>query len=429
VHGSQPLVSLVTVNYNGRALLETFLQSVDAQEFPAERLELIVVDNGSSDGSAEFVRERFPSARVIENSSNLGFATANNQGADCARGRYLALLNNDMRLDPRWVGEMVRYLERQSPELVCAGSLILSWDGTQIDFGGSTMAFNGVGFQLHAGALPEQVQDYPERILFPCGGAMMIERDVYLEAGGFDGDFFAYLEDVDLGWRLWLLGYEVGFCHDAVTYHLHNATSRLFAEYRKNVLVERNALASMIKNYGDDTLAVTLPAALLLAVKRMALRSRIQHSEFAFISERALAAPPARRRTPLQKLHSFVRAFRDFGPRVALSLVWRKFADRLPSRAARPAAAPDARPISLGAYATVVAIVELIDNLPGLLERRRAIQAVRRRSDEEIFRVLETPFRHQQQGPEHAEDYEATFQAVVNLLGVRERFEIGLPTT
>jgi hypothetical protein len=131
----------------------------------------------------------------------------------------------------------------------------------------------------------------------------------------------------------------------------------------------------------------------------------------------------------LQKLHSFVRAFRDFGPRVALSLVWRKFADRLPSRAARPAAAPDARPISLGAYATVVAIVELIDNLPGLLERRRAIQAVRRRSDEEIFRVLETPFRHQQQGPEHAEDYEATFQAVVNLLGVRERFEIGLPTT
>jgi GT2 family glycosyltransferase len=434
VAGTSPTVSIVTVNYNGRALLATFLASAAAQDFPADELEVIVVDNGSSDGSAEYVRTHHPQVRLIEHTVNRGFAQANNDGARAARGRYLALLNNDMRLHPRWVTEMVSYLEREPDDVVCAGSLILSWDGERVDFGGSTMAFNGVGFQLFAGVPASDSLDWPDRILFACGGAMMISRDVYLAVGGFDDDYFAYLEDVDLGWRLWLFGHAVGFCPTALTYHVHNATSRMFDEHRKNVLIERNAIASVIKNYGDETLAAALPAALLLAVKRFALRSGVRRDEFTFVTERPSGhmesvADAITRKTVVQKARTFAGAFVELGPRIALRILKMKVRRALLGNPAAPRAAEATRPIPLTAYATIVALEGIIDDLPRLMERRRQIQAARRRSDAEIFEILGAPFEPQHYVATATGEYEAAFESVVRLLGVRERFEAGAPIT
>lgn len=428
---SSPLVSLITVNLNGREHLEPFLASVFAQDFPEEQLEVIVVDNGSSDGSVDLVQALHSSVKVIRNEGNLGFAKANNQGAEAARGRYLALLNNDMRLDPNWVARMVRCLEETPPDAVCAGSLILNWDGSLIDFGGASMAFNGVGFQTHANAPAEIAEPdlFPETMLFACGGALMVERDRYLETGGFDEDFFAYLEDVDFGWRLWVLGFRVAFCPEAIAYHRHNATSDRFDSYRKAVLVERNALYSVLKNYDDESLSAVLPGSLLLAFKRLAVRSGIPRQEFSFAPKASGAGrlPSARLlQTGEAPLEAFSRVWREEGGKVAVRKSARKAMELLRLMRQRPRTLPrseNARLIRSEAYATVVAMEDLIDHLPELLEKRRRVQAARRRPDEEIFRVFGTPFKAPEQSPKHRRAYESAHEAIVQALGVVEYFD------
>jgi GT2 family glycosyltransferase len=429
---SRPLVSLITVNFNGRSHLGPFLDSVLAQDYPQDQVELIVVDNGSSDGSVESVQAHYPSVKVLTNEANLGFAKANNQGAESARGRYLALLNNDVRLERTWVRRMVACLENTPGDVICAGSMILNWDGSSVDFGGGTMAFNGVGFQTHAHAPVGEKLEYPDTILFACGCALMVERDVYLEAGGFDADYFAYLEDVDFGWRLWVLGFRVAFCSEAVVYHRHNATSSQFDSHRKAVLIERNALYSVFKNYDDALLAAVLPPTLLLAVKRIAVRSGIPREEFSFVPRVTPAASaPAFQllQTDESLLSAFKRVWRDEGPAVALEKSARKgweLARRTlthrPRRSASTAPLEPMRPIQRDAYATVVAIEDFIEHLPELVTKRQRIQAARRRADDEILGMFGTPFKAPAQAPKHRRGYESAHETTLRSLGIRDYF-------
>jgi GT2 family glycosyltransferase len=432
---SRPLVTLITINLNGRAHLGPFLQSVLAQDYSRDSLEVIVVDNGSSDGSVDFIRAEHPAVRVLANDENVGFARANNQAAETATGHYLALLNNDMRLEPSWVRRMVACLEEAPSDVVCAGSLILNWDGSLIDFGGATLAFNGIGFQKHAQA-PLDAAPLPRReaMLFACGGALMVERDVYLETGGFDEDYFAYLEDVDFGWRLWVLGFRVLFCPEAVVYHRHNATSNQFDSYRKAVLIERNALYSMIKNYNDASLSAVLAPSLLLAFKRMAVRSGIPREEFSFtprVPWRGQAPPTRPLQTDESYLQAFLRVWRHEGSRVALrksaskgELFGRKAREMLRSRQTTTVAhRDDTRLIQRESYATVVAIEDLIDHLPRLVEKRRRVQAARRRPDAEIFHVFGTPLKAPEQSARLRGEYESAHEATLRALGVAKYFE------
>jgi GT2 family glycosyltransferase len=434
---SRPLVSLITVNLNGRAHLDHFLQSVLAQDYSHDSLEVIVVDNGSADGSVDFLRAEHPEVRVLANDENVGFARANNQAAETARGHYLALLNNDMRLEPSWVRRMVACLEEAPSDVVCAGSLILNWDGSLIDFGGATLAFNGIGFQKHAQTpLDTGRLARPEAMLFACGGALMVERDVYLETGGFDEDYFAYLEDVDFGWRLWVLGFRVFFCPEAVVYHRHNATSSQFDSYRKAVLIERNALYSVIKNYNDASLSAVLAPSLLLAFKRMAVGSGIPREEFSFtprVPWRGQAPPTRLLQTDESYLQAFLRVWRHEGSRVALrksaskgsELFGRKARELLRSggQTITVAHRDDTRLIQRESYATVVAVEDLIDHLPRLLEKRRRIQAARRRPDAEIFHVFGTPLKAPEQSPRRRREYESAHEATLRALGVAKYFE------
>jgi GT2 family glycosyltransferase len=110
--------------------------------------------------------------------------------------------------------------------------------------------------------------------LFACGGAMLIRRDLFLEVGGFDPDYFAYFEDVDLGWRLWLLGHRVVYAPRAVVYHRHHGSWQTVNDAKKWLLAERNTLYTIVKNYEDDHLARILPAALLLILQRAFLDIR-----------------------------------------------------------------------------------------------------------------------------------------------------------
>ncbi|HUX86911.1 MAG TPA: glycosyltransferase, partial [Chloroflexota bacterium] len=157
-------------------------------------------------------------------------------------------------------------------QIVCAASTMLSWNGRYVDFVGGHLNFYGHGFQVDYG-LEYNPNFYPAArpTPFACGGAMAIVRSVFLDVGGFDEDYFAFFEDVDLGWRLWLLGYAVKTAPRAIVYHRQHGTVRRMTEAQRFFLYERNALFSLYKNDEDTTLERILPAAIVLAQQRALL--------------------------------------------------------------------------------------------------------------------------------------------------------------
>ncbi|MEX2620951.1 MAG: glycosyltransferase [Egibacteraceae bacterium] len=262
-----PTVSVVVINYNGRDYLERCLGSLRALEYPAEQLELIFIDNNSKDGSVEYVREAFPECRVVVNDTNTGFSPAVNQGARLASGTYLALLNNDAEADPRWILEAVQVAEIDE-RVACVASKILREDRTTIDYAGGQMAFYGHGF-AKGNRETDTGEDTTNRpTLFASGGAMVVNLATFVDVGGFDDSYFAFFEDVDFGWRLWVLGHEVLYVPASKVYHRHHGTIERFGYARERYLLERNALATVFKNYGDDQLARALPGTLVLALLR-----------------------------------------------------------------------------------------------------------------------------------------------------------------
>jgi GT2 family glycosyltransferase len=396
---SDPSVSIVIPNLDGRDHLAALLESIDAQTLPDGSHEVVLVDNGSCDGSAEFVQNRYPDALVVRNTRNLGFAKACNQGAEVARGRLIAFLNNDVRLRRDWLDRMVTCLDESGAS--CVGSRILSWDGARIDFERAAMTFVGGGMQPGFGdpVDPARHIDQPQDLLFACAGAMLIEREAFREVGGFDEDYFAFFEDVDLGWRLWLLGHRVVLSPEAVAYHHHHGTASRFQPYQLNMLRERNALYTIFKNYGDEALAAALPAALLLLVKRAAYASGIPHDEFLVDGDRSAA----QRASPLVGI---ARRLNRNLVRLARAL---PRGDRLESF----------RFVSALAYSRLVAVDDLIDHLPRLTEKRAAIQARRKRTDAEIAPLF---------GPEAldpadwAPNYAPAHHNVVEALGIAAYF-------
>lgn len=397
--GETPDISLVTANLNGRDYLDVFLQSVKLQDFPGS-LEVIVVDNGSTDESVAFLGRHHPYVHVIANDRNVGFAGAINQGARRARGRRVAFVNNDMRLAPDWVSSVTACLDEAGPDVVCAGSRILNWDGSLADFVAAELDFTGMGRQpgFHEPVPPSPAE--PEQILFACGGALLIDREVFLDAGGFDEDYFAFFEDVDLGWRLWLLGHRVVLCSRAVAYHRHHATAGRLPMHEQRVLYERNAVYSLIKNYDDDSLARLLPGALLLVFKRLAFSSGIPREDLSLAPSPARPAPPASR------------------PRYTLRGRAVRRANRLVRKLG--ALAPESwglgsfRLISTDAYARAVAMDDVIAHLPQLMGKRREIQGRRVRSDAEIFPLFGNALRPFDPTPEYA----AAHRAVLESFGI-----------
>jgi GT2 family glycosyltransferase len=259
---SYPLVTSSIVNLNGSDYLRDCLDSLKNLSYPKEQIEIIIVDNGSTDDSIEFLNKNYPEARIIRNNSNFGFAKANNQAAAQAKGEYVAFLNNDTKVDKNWLTELLKPIYG-SDEIICSGSKVLSFDGRNIDFAGGMINFEAKGFQVDYGISKEDDKHNIERFLpFVNGGAMLVKKDVFLNAGGFDEDFFAYYEDVDLGWRLWVIGYKVILAPSSIVYHMHHGTSKAFSEDKLRYLKERNSLISLYKNYGEQSLSGILAATL-----------------------------------------------------------------------------------------------------------------------------------------------------------------------
>ena len=273
-------VTVILVNLNGADHLGPCLDSLKEQDYPADLFQVVVVDNGSTDGSRELLADRYPWVKLLAQDTNLGFAPAVNLAAETVASDCIALLNNDMRAAPDWLSRLV---EAYDPDdgVVCVGGQILSWDGTELDFGGGAMTFYGMGHQIGFGRPVDRVEvGDGQDLLFACGGSMLVGRQLFVNAGGFDPGFFAYFEDVDFGWRLWVLGFRSRLAARARTYHRHHGTSSRFPDHQRVLLYERNALRAIIKNYDDEHLQRVLGPALLLAAKRAAVRTSLDRAAY-----------------------------------------------------------------------------------------------------------------------------------------------------
>ncbi len=262
----RPRVSVIVVNWNGRAHLEACFSSLLASDYPTHLLELICVDNGSTDDSREWLAGRFPAVRVVALDENRGFTGGNAAGVAAATGDVFVFVNNDMKFEPTMVSRLVDALDGDA---ACAGARVMSWDGTSIDFVRGTSSFEARGFQEQFGQAYEPGMALAESF-FPNGGAFAVTRRAYEDAGGFDPALFAYYDDIDLGWRLRMAGHGIRTMPDAVAYHRHGATVGTQPHAHKRFMLARNALWIALRNYDDRTLPHVLPAILVLAGLRVA---------------------------------------------------------------------------------------------------------------------------------------------------------------
>ncbi|MEE8402458.1 MAG: glycosyltransferase [Candidatus Hydrothermarchaeaceae archaeon] len=258
-----PSVSIIIPNYNGREHLDDCLSSISELNYPEDRREVLLVDNASTDGSCEFVELDFPGVKIIRNAENLGFSGGINAGAKSASGDYLVFLNSDMRVDRDWLIELIKPIADNPVK--CSGSKVLNWDGSKIDFAGRRSDIFYLRFKPMEG---EDEYESGGNMLFASGGAMAIRKDLYFEAGGFDDDYYMYHEDVDLGWRLWLMGYEIVLARNSIVYHRGGAASGKLDPGEVQLYHQRNALLTLIKNFDEDNFWRILPPFLDFLVQR-----------------------------------------------------------------------------------------------------------------------------------------------------------------
>ncbi|HVH66132.1 MAG TPA: glycosyltransferase family 2 protein [Candidatus Acidoferrum sp.] len=390
---TQPSVAVVVLNWNGRHHLEACLASLQAQTYAGPR-QVVVMDNGSTDGSADFVRSRFPDVRLIRSEENLGFAGGNNYAVARLDHDVIAFLNNDTRADPRWLEELLVVLTG-APDVAAAAGKILSWDGKRIDFvaGGATLT--GFGLQLGWGEMASEY-DSERDILVPCGGSMVIWREVFDKVGRFDDDYFLFYEDVDLGWRLWLAGYRVRSAPKSVVYHKHHGDIRRIDDQRKAVLYDRNPLYTIFKNYDDEHLAAILPAAILLTTEKATLMSNPNRAAYRLPMDGRnsphVIAPPKGEGSLERSLRerglagTAKRIPAAFGRRARVlgSRVRQRLAERLsPQR--------DMAAVPRTAISSLLAVEQFGEHLPVLQRKRAAVQALRRRTDAEILKLFGLP--------------------------------------
>jgi GT2 family glycosyltransferase len=218
-----PRTSIVIPNLNGRHFLGPCLEAVGAQT--DQDLETIVVDNGSHDGSVAFLRDRFPSVRIIELGRNHGFAGAMNAGIREAEGALVAFLNNDAEPAPDWLRELRRCLERHPRAAAATAKLVNSQSPALLDGAGDGLTPSFLPFVRGHGKPDEGRYEEETEVFGASGTASLWRADVLRELGGFDERFFAYYEDVDLSFRARLLGHECWYAPRAVAAHRRGGTA------------------------------------------------------------------------------------------------------------------------------------------------------------------------------------------------------------
>lgn len=359
------VVSVVLVNFRGTDDTITAIEQLGLVDWPAERLEIVVVENASGDDSAERIRAAAPHVTLIVSETNDGFAGGCNKGVAASSGEYIALLNNDAKPDRGWIRAAVEKFE-ESPRIGAVASRVLDWEGELVDYIGSAMTWYGMGYKpMTAEAIP-RTPDEAKDVLFGTGSAMFVRRSVFDQLGGFDERYFMFFEDVDLGWRLNLLGYRFAYEPKSLAFHKHHASMAAFGPYKETYLLERNALFTLYKNIGEESVGDAMPAAMALSVRRGITRG--EHDSTSF----DLRKPGGDAETTVE--------------------------------------------MSKQTVAAVYAIDQFVENLPSLRASRDVIQATRIASESSIWRL----FGHADAPVYQAENYLRGYENIVSAFDVSE---------
>jgi len=262
-----PRISVIVLNYNGRVWLTPCLAALTAQT-GAPPFEVLLVDNGSTDGSMALVAARFPSVRIVDNGRNLGFAAGNNAGARAALGDTLAFLNNDTVPAADWLARLHAAAVEASDRTVIASRIVFLDRSDVVDSAGDGYLRAGGAFKHGYGA--DAVEFGTSREVFgACGAAFAIGRDLFHSLGGFDEDFFMVYEDVDLSYRARLAGHRCWYAADAVVRHAGSGTLGTLSDAAV-FYGQRNLEWTWLKNTPTGLLLKTFPAHVVYSLSGVA---------------------------------------------------------------------------------------------------------------------------------------------------------------
>ena len=249
-------IAVVILNYNGKHFLETFLPGVIRDSLPYP---VIVADNSSSDGSIVWLKQNHPSIEVISIPENLGYAGGYNYALNFITSPYALLLNNDVETTPGWLNPLVQELDRSPSVGACQPKLLDQRSRNHFEYAGAAGGFiDYLGYPFCKGRIFTSIEQDTEQfnttseIFWASGAAMCIRMEAFRQTGGFDTDYFAHMEEIDLCWRMKNLGYKVLSLPESVVYHVGGGT--LSISPKKTFLNFRNNLSTLVKNDTGSTL-------------------------------------------------------------------------------------------------------------------------------------------------------------------------------
>ncbi len=264
-------VSVIVLNWNGKRLLEECFDALCKQSF--NDFETILVDNGSKDGSVEFIKKKFPKIKILALPKNVGFARGNNEGIKIAKGEYIALLNNDTKVSPDWLKELYQGITSDARIGFCASKMIFYSNRGKIDTAGDSYSRCGAPFKrgCREGADKYNVM---EKVFGACAGAAIYRKSMLDDIGLLDEDFFLGFEDSDLSFRAQLAGYECLYIPKAVVFHKVSATigktskSQVYYGQRNLEYVYfKNMTAGLMRKYFFSHLVYNLVAFVYFTIK------------------------------------------------------------------------------------------------------------------------------------------------------------------
>ena len=260
-------VAVVILNYNGRKYLETFLPSVIQY---TENYEIIVADNASTDDSVFFLKNNFSSIKILQNTDNQGFASGYNTALKQVSAKYYILLNSDVEVTPNWIKPIIDLMDSDKSIAACQPKIRSFNEKTHFEYAGAAGGYiDWLGYPFCRGrvfdAYEEDLGQYNDtkEIFWATGACMFVRASVFHEMGGFDANFFAHMEEIDLCWRMKKAGNKIFYCSDSTVFHVGGGTLHK-SNPRKTFLNYRNGLAMLYKNLPSNKLFFTILLRLIL---------------------------------------------------------------------------------------------------------------------------------------------------------------------
>ncbi len=276
-------LSVALLNYNGKHHLETYLPSVVQYSTPHQ---VILIDNGSTDDSIQYVKEHFPSVQIVQFDENYGFCGGYNKALKSIDSEYVVLLNTDVRVTENWIEPVLNYLKTHPSVKAVQPKILDDKNPHLFEYAGGAGGYlDALAYPFCRGRIFESIEEdkgqYDDNRLvsWASGSCLFVHTKTFNQIGGLDERFFAHMEEIDLCWRLWNVGHQVAYCGESHVYHLGGGTLNK-SQPRKTYLNFRNGLSIILKNETKSNLLWKLPFRIVLdwaAMIKFSLQSGPSH--------------------------------------------------------------------------------------------------------------------------------------------------------